>query len=112
MAFVVFVMLSVAAVAQQPTSAWHTARATELLQSGQAQPAVDEYGEAIRLRLDNPDAWMGRGRAYVALGRFSAAIDDFDQAIRLDPTPAAPYVERGNAYGQTGDFAKAVQDFD
>ena len=102
-----------AQTATQPlTSADYAARAVEHLASGQAQLAVDDYSQAIRLRLDDAGAWTGRGRAYSQLGHYSAAIDDLDQAIRLDPEPALWLVERGYAYGRIGDFERAIQDFD
>src|SRR6516225_8241788 len=100
---VYFLLLSAIPVAAQPlTSAAYMARAAEHLQNGQAQLAADEYSQAIRLRLDNDEAWLGRGRAYSQMGRYSPAIDDFDQAVRLNPANPASYVERGYAYGRVG----------
>src|SRR5215831_21116049 len=98
------------AFAQPLTSAAYIEQAAEHLRNGQAQIAVEDYSQAIRLRLDNDVAWIGRGRAYSELGRYSAAIDDFDQAIRLNPAGALPYIERGYAYGHTGDFERAIAD--
>src|SRR5215831_21225436 len=95
---------AVAALAQTETSAGYVERATRHLQSGQPEAAADEFSQAIRLRLDNENAWIGRGKAYTALGRYSAAIDDFDQALRLNPAVPDAYVERGYAYGRVGDF--------
>ncbi len=82
-----------------------------ILRGGPRPQAVDDYSQAIRLRLDNPEPWIGRARAYIALQRPSPAIDDLDQALRLDPNALTPHVERGYAYGQQGLFDRAVSDF-
>src|SRR5215472_12141931 len=65
-------LLALPAAAQQLTSADYMKLAAEHLQSGDAQAAVDEYSHSIRLRLDNDEAWTGRGRAYIQLARYSA----------------------------------------
>src|SRR5215469_12890643 len=97
------------AIGQTLTSADYVQRASQHLKAGQAQLAVDEYSQAIRLRLDSDKAWTGRGRAYNSLGNYSAAIDDFDQAARLNPANVEAYVERGFAYGRIGRFSDAIQ---
>src|SRR5579871_4317688 len=103
-------LLSCAVPLVAQTSAELVNKAAHDLTAGEEQAAVEEYSQAIRLRLDNPDAWAGRGRAYSSLGKYSNAIDDFDQAIRLNPT-AALFTDRGFAYGQLGEFDQAIQDF-
>jgi tetratricopeptide (TPR) repeat protein len=82
-----------------------------LLAAGHFDQAIENYSQAIRLRLDDPQAWFGRGRALTTAGRFRDAIDDLDQAIHLRPEFIAAYVERGFAYGQAGDFNHGIEDF-
>ena len=101
-----------ARIARAPTSALYSARGGEHLRQGHAQVAVDDYSAAIRLRLDDPEPWAGRGRALIELGRFNAAIDDLDQSIRLAPDALPPHLDRGFAYGQNHDFSRAIRDFD
>ena len=62
-----------AQIATQPTSALYSARGAEQLRLGNAQLAADDYSQAIRLRLDDPVPWVGRGKAYLALKRYSDA---------------------------------------
>ena len=52
------------------------------LDSGHPDRALRLFDEAIRLDPKNPDAYVGRGRAYVELGQTQRAIQDFDEAIR------------------------------
>jgi tetratricopeptide (TPR) repeat protein len=77
-------------LAADPTSRDHLQRATELVNIGRPEAALPYFAQAIKLRLDNPDSWMGRGRALVTLGRYRDAIDDFDEAVRLEPATSAP----------------------
>jgi len=79
---------------------------------GDYNQAVENYSQAIRLRLDNPQPWFGRGKALTAAGRFRDAIEDFDQAIHLRPDFIAAYLERGFSYGQAGDFVRGIEDLD
>src|ERR1019366_3616441 len=108
---VVFLYLLAAAPAMGPaTSREPPQRATERVHIGRPEEALPYFSQAIKLRLDNPDAWMGRGRALVTLGRYRDAIDDFDEAVRLEPATAEPLLERGYAFGQAGDFRSASED--
>ena len=49
--------------------------------SGQYGFAVDELSEAIRLRSDDTEAYLLRGRAYNELGQYQRALGDFDKAV-------------------------------
>jgi tetratricopeptide (TPR) repeat protein len=98
------------AIKTSPTSALYAERAAVYLLTGNAADAENDYSAAIRMRLDEPGPWIGRGRARTALGRFSAAIDDLDQAIRLKPDSSVAFLERGYAYGKMGEFPRAIQD--
>jgi len=79
---------------------------------GQHQLAADDYGKAIRLRLDDPAPWKGRGMAYSALGNYRDAIDDFTQATLLKPSDTSAYLERGSPTDSLASFAHAVEDCD
>src|SRR3989442_234675 len=92
-----------AEIKREPTAANYAARGSEYLRINQARLAADDFTQAIRLRLDNPDHWASRAKARIAEEKFSDAIDDLDQAIRLRPDLMPMYVERGFAYGQAGD---------
>lgn len=48
------------------------------------QGAADAYNAAIRAAPDAAAGYLGRARAYAALGRTDEALDDFQQAADLD----------------------------
>ena len=100
------------ALVAQATSYELMRDAAHQLAAGDATQAIETYSKAIRLRLDDADAWFGRGKAYEAAGRYRDAIDDFDQASRLRPGFLDAVLERGYAYGQAGDLNHAIQDLD
>jgi Tfp pilus assembly protein PilF len=82
------------------------------LASGHPDRALRLFDEAIRLEPKDPDAYVGRGRAYVELGQTARAIQDFDEAIRLDPKNTAAYDFRGDAYKKLGQIQRAMSDYD
>ena len=60
------------------------------LWSGQPDKAVDAYTRLAALQPADPAAWLGRARAYRALGRASEARADLDKARALGGS-GAPY---------------------
>ena len=54
-------------------------RGSELQQAGQHQDAVDAFSEAIRLRSDYAEAYVGRATSYAALRDFQGAMGDFNK---------------------------------
>ena len=74
--------------------------------------AVADYDEAIRLKPDDTEAYLNRGIAKAALGRYDDAIADYDEAIHLKPDLAAAYYNRGIAKDKLGrckDFKTALE---
>jgi len=47
--------------------------------------AIDDFTQAIKLRLDNFEPYKGRGMAYSAVGKYRDAIDDFTAALSRKP---------------------------
>ena len=60
--------------------------------------AIDDFTQAIKLRLDNPEPYKGRGMARSALGKYRDAIEDFDLALARKPDYEDAFVERALAY--------------
>ena len=56
----------------------------------QLQRAFADFGRAMRLDADNPQAYIERGIAHQNNGAFDVAVRDFDRALALQPglTPA------------------------
>jgi tetratricopeptide (TPR) repeat protein len=49
------------------------------------EKAIEEYGEALRLKLDYADAHYNLGNAYYNQGRIEEAIEEYGEALRLKP---------------------------
>jgi tetratricopeptide (TPR) repeat protein len=82
------------------------------LNSGQNQPAIEDFTIAIRLQPDNALAYFNRGTIYSNLNQDKQAIDDFSEAIRLKPdTTAGVYNSRGIIYNKLGKYELAIKDF-
>jgi lipoprotein NlpI len=87
-------------------------QAAVALQRGQAQQAVTLAEKAILAQPDNATAYLLRGTAYDALGKFTEALADLDRAIALAPKNAEAYQERGCVHFKLSKFAASVRDFD
>ena len=78
---------------------------------GQADRALDDYGEAIRLDPKGPLAFFGRGVLLASRKRaFTRAIADFDKVLELQPDNIDALILRGDAYSQLGQPGRALSD--
>ena len=77
-----------------------------------ADKAIKDYDEAIRLNPKYTTAYYVRGLARVLKKDYAAAIKDYDEAIRLNPKYALAFRERGVAHNNLKEYAKALADFD
>ncbi len=80
-----------AGLAQCPDSpGLHLMRARNLRNAGQAGAAIAEFETSIRLRPNEPEAYVELGNLYVELGREDAGVRQIQLAIEADPgDPAA-----------------------
>ena len=76
-----------------------------------ADGAIADLGQLIRLNPNSYYAYADRGLAHRDKGEPSLAIADFSEAIRLLPTYGDLYFQRGLAYRTMGDTERAVADF-
>ena len=76
-----------------------------------ADRALADCNEAIKVNGAYAPAYINRGNAYLSKGDFEHAFGDFDEAIRLDPKSAWAYGARGDLYKAKGDFDHALADF-
>ncbi len=74
--------------------------------------AIDDYGQAIRLRPDLGDAYNNRGIAWRLKGDDARALEDFDQALRLKPGNVDALYNRGLALIGLGQYDRAIAQFD
>lgn len=76
----------------------------------QADRALADYGEAIRLNQWFPDAYRWRAYAFADIKNYDRAIGDFDQAIRLDPWSFEAWIGRAGVHLARNDHARAIED--
>ena len=81
-----------------------------LFKAARYNQAILTLDHALVLNRDLVDAYLLRGRSYMALSRPEAAIADFTQAIRLRPADAEAYVERAQARLGREDYAGVIAD--
>ena len=97
-----------------PTDArGYNSSGVKLFERGQAEEALAEYNEAIRLDPNFAVAYFNRGQTYFALGQPEKAIQDYAEAIRLNPGRARVrlvYASRAMAYTLLGNDSEAQED--
>lgn len=71
--------------------------------------ALSDYNQAISLAR-KPEHFYGRGRLYIAQGKFDLAVKDNSEALAIDPKSASAYGNRGVAYGKLGKHLLAIED--
>ena len=79
--------------------------------AGAVRPALADFAESIRLKMDNVSAFAGRGRAKLKMGNLPGSIADYSKAIRLSPVSAELYIERGHVYIVNGKADAAIRPY-
>lgn len=93
------------------TAACYYMRAKSYYHEGRYDRAIQDLTEAIHLKPDYAEAYVGRGYLFDKKGQKDRAIQDYSEAIRLKPDYAMAYNNRGNIYERTGQYDRAIQDF-
>jgi tetratricopeptide (TPR) repeat protein len=78
---------------------------------GDAEGAISDYSEGLRL---NPNYWAGysnRAAAYIARKNWNGAIGDCTRALEMRPDYAQAYSNRGVARAGKGDLRGAIDDY-
>ncbi len=78
--------------------------------SNQMERAVANFGVALRLRPDYPEALAARGQALASLGRWREAIADLDAALQEYPGSSDLYCDRAKVAIGMHDFSTADDD--
>src|SRR5579863_3588534 len=69
--------------------------------------ASADFEEALLLKGDHAEAYVGRAAVFYEREQFTQAIAELDIALRLDPRDDGAYSWRGNAYFFLGDYDRA-----
>jgi tetratricopeptide (TPR) repeat protein len=90
-----------------------TYRGFSYFKKNQADRAIEDFTQAIRLDANNAWAFANRGNAYFNKHQYELALKDYDQALTLNPVgyPTLFY-GRGAIYNAQGEPAKAIEQFD
>jgi serine/threonine protein kinase/tetratricopeptide (TPR) repeat protein len=86
-------------------------RAIQEYKNRDLKASIADFTEAIRLKPDYADAFVGRGCAYSELKQYDRTISDYTEAIRLKPDDALAFHNRGLTYANLNQYDKAVSDF-
>ena len=78
---------------------------------GEYELAIDYYTQAIKLEVNNRNAYNCRGNAYYAMRNYDKAIEDYTRAIDLNPGDAGGFFIRGSVYYDKGEYDPAITDF-
>ena len=90
----------------------HVRRGVILERRGRLAEAIEEYGEAIRLRPDDFRWYVLRGAARVELKHYEAALADLDTVIRLAPRDSLAHGARGALLLVMKDYKRADAEFE
>lgn len=82
-----------------------------LASGGSNEEAIIEFNRYIKMRPNDPMAYIVRGDSYDDMGQFEKAINDYSKSIELEPRLVKAYDKRATAYVQLGDFERALQDY-
>jgi tetratricopeptide (TPR) repeat protein len=85
-------------------------RGTAYLSKGDADRALTDFTEAIKVRPSYPFAYINRAAVYFKKGDYDQAIADLSQVIKLQPDFALAYMKRGVGYYFKGNTDRALVD--
>ena len=83
------------------------------LSEGNYEEAIIAFTAAIEIDPKRPEAYVGRGGAYIGSGEtaenLAAALADYEAALELDETNAAAWLGIADVYIRQGDYDKALE---
>ncbi len=82
----------------------------ELADVGDAQGAIFDFTEAIRVDPENAEAYVARGMSRYKQGNTDGAIYDYTEAIEVDARQDQAYFERSKANIKKYDWEGAIED--
>ncbi|HET7671424.1 MAG TPA: tetratricopeptide repeat protein [Burkholderiales bacterium] len=92
-------------------AAAHVGRGHAYLLKNDAQAALTEFNDALRVHPKSAVALAGRASLHERRGDWDNALADHSAAVEAAPGEAAVYLGRGRAWAAKGEFGKAALDF-
>jgi lipoprotein NlpI len=87
-------------------------QATEALDKGDKDKAIELASKAIDADPKDPRGYLFRGTLHGALRHYAEAVADFNKCIEVDPKLADAYQRRGCEQFKHGKVAESLADFD
>ncbi len=97
---------------QEPTPAVLVNWGRAMENAGQADRALELFGEAVRRAPDDANACLNCADALARRGDWSAAAHLYEAALRIAPDDAQAWFTLGNAYAHAGHPDAAVRAYD
>jgi lipoprotein NlpI len=95
-----------------PSASESLKQATQAVQQGNYEQAVDHLNDAIRQEPKYALPYYLRGRANFCLGNIKKSVADFDKYVQLEPAAESRQWERGISYYYAGEYEKGAKQFE
>ena len=79
---------------------------------GQADEAIADFHEAIRINPADAGVWNNLGFAFAAKGRTDDAVACYEKSLRLDPDEADAHNNLANALSDAGKLDEAIRHYE
>jgi tetratricopeptide (TPR) repeat protein len=90
----------------------YDARGDAHAEMGNFERAIQDYGEALKLKPEDASPLLERGLAYEQTGDHNRALRDFDEALKLNPKNDIAFYYRSIVHAKKGNNDRAIQDLD
>ena len=92
-----------------PKSAKLSSKASDLLNDGKYEEAIEKFTEAISEDPSNPIFYFYRGASFDKIGDTDKALEDYQKSVELKPDFALPIASIGKIYAKKKNFEKAIE---
>jgi tetratricopeptide (TPR) repeat protein len=90
----------------------HALAGQEFVRAKKPVDAEAQYNAALKITPQNPDLYIDRAKARMAMEKYWDALDDLNRAIKMKPDDAEALRQRGRAWAQLGNGKNAQEDFE
>ena len=87
-------------------------QATELVELGRLDEALDLVNKGIKLDANNANAWYNKAIILFKMCRYQDALNSFAQATDIDPEFTEAWYYKGMALVHNGKYLEAIRAFD